>query len=315
MGKINWTAFGVFTLLAVLVIGMLGLYAMPKQTVVTSTTGEEVPSAGGNIVIGGGDCGQNPSPSISFVNALTGQSISTADAYDYKDVDTNQLLGVAPSLSKGQKVIPIINATGYIAEVQPQLDVPCGNFQIKGKLYQYANASITMYADSGVTKVGSATYASASKSGSVGNDSANTNTINNKIKLVGTTDKSTGRMFIVWEVSNTTSVQSATLKEYNSNTEIPSLTVPTCYTNNLTGTPYKVAWEIPALVDGAVKEYNLQTIPSNGRQIAGQAMLTIYSEADATDSLTGNILTSGICDTNNQAYYTNKMIQVFDYQV
>jgi hypothetical protein len=237
-----------------------------------------------------GTPGQNPSISYAFVDALTGQSV-TANVVNYKKADDGTLLGSSYAGTQGTTVIPLItNTTGYIAAVQPQYTVAGGNQVITGKLYKFANQTIQLYNNAGTATIGGTL-------GTTGNDTAFSTQANNRIILTGNTYKSSGRMFVVFEISTTTNVSSVTLSK--SGSVVPTVSVPNCYSNTLSGTPYRAAWELPAIIGGAQETYNLQTLSANGNTVQGKAVFTIYNEKDAVDSLTGAYITSGICDSNN----------------
>jgi len=294
------TVFIVFALLAVL--GGVGYVAMniggtTNQAVETPNPSEGVPT---------GDCGQNPTLSYAFTNALTGQSV-TASATNFKDKVSGNLLGIAPSLAKGQVVTPLINASGYISAVQKDYTVGCGNQQIQGKLYQFANETIKLYNDAGTGQIGGTL-------GSTGNDTKFTTQANNKLVLTGNTYKTTGKMFVVYEIGTTTNVSDITLTLNGASSSVSKVAVPNCYTNTLSGTPFRVAWEIPAIVGGTQVTYNLQTTAQSGNTVQGQALLTIYNEKAGVDSLTGDFLESGICDSNNAFFNHDKQINTFYFQ-
>lgn len=281
--------------LAVLVILGLLVYAVGFKT--PNTAVDNTPATNTNQGTQTGTTGQNPSVSLAFSNALTKQSISAA-IVNYKDAVTGNFLGASPSLAKDQQVIALVNGSGYISAIQPVYTVLPGNQQLQGSLYQFANQTIQIYNNAGTGLIGGS-------NGATGNDSISTTLVNNKIVLTGNTYKSSGKIFIVYEIGSTTNISGATLTLQGSNTAIGASSVPNCYTNSLTGTPFRAAWEVPAIVGGTQAVYNLQTVSANGNQIAGQAYLTMYNEHDAFDTLTGASLTSGICDSGNTAYYTS----------
>lgn len=282
--------------MVLLIVAALVIAYVAVPSVNTTVNGIFAPKVAPVVAPVGGAGTDNVAPSVSliFTNALTKQSI-TAIADNYKDANTGNLLGKAYTFVNGAKVIPIVNASGYIRTVQPTYNVVNGPQNIQGQLYQFGNQTIQIYNNAKTGLVGGFL-------GVTGNDSVFTTQANNKIILTGNTFKSSGRLFVVYEVSNTTSVASATLTKTGDASAIPSKPVPNCYTNNLTGTPYKVGWELPAIVGGSQVEYNLQTTSASGKAVSGQATLVIYNERDGIDSLTGEYLTSGICDSNNVFY-------------
>lgn len=258
-----------------------------------------------NNQVSDNSCGQNPSISVSFVNALTSQPI-TASVLQYKDSATGRLLGTSPSFTKGQKVIPIVNASGYLTEVQPEYTVICGAQSLQGDLYQFANETIQIYNNAGTGVIGGV-------ASGVGNDTAFTTQVNHKIIMTGNTFKSDGKKLIVLEISNTSSMSSATLTMTGSQNPLTSITVPNCHSNTLTGTPYRIAWEVPAIIGGNQVQYNLQELSSNGKTVSGETVLTVYNEKDGYDTLNGNVLTTGICDSNNAFYNMDKVVNVWNY--
>ena len=251
-----------------------------------------------------GTNGQNPLVQLVFADALTNQAI-TALATNIKDVDTGRLLGAyasttSPQLISGQTVQLLANASGYITQVTPAYQVVNGAQQIQGSLYKFANETIQLYNNTGTALIGGTL-------GTSGNDSSFTTQANLKMVLTGTTFKSSGRIFMVYETTSTTNVSAVTLTQTDSTTPIASASVPNCYTNTLT-TPYRVAWELPAIVGGQQQIYNLQIVSANGNKIQGAQYLTLYNEQDAYDSLTGAILTRGICDSNNANTFISKQV-------
>ncbi len=237
-------------------------------------------------------CPQNPALTLILKDILTGQSIAGSIA-NYKDKATGNLLSAAPAFSLDQTVIPMANATGYLTAIQKEHTVTCNNQNVYASLKQQANVTITIWADSGISVIGG-------NMGTLGNDTTFTTSHNNKIRLVGTAYRSTGRLMAIYEVGTNTNVSTATLSGPIGYSITP-VTVPNCYTANITDrTTFKAAWELAPLDNGAVVDLNLQTTAANGNAVSNRSILTIYSEQDGVDSLTGDYLTSGICDSNNR---------------
>lgn len=304
MGKVNMTAFAIvfgFLIVAVLVYGgFSGWFGSGvSQSAVAPNPNPQVPAA---VT---GTSGQNPSVGLVFVNALTKQSV-TATAINYRDASSGRLLGASPTFVQGQSVIPLINASGYIAEEQPPYTVIPGNQQIQGELYQFANETVQLYSNAGTSVIAG----TGVTTGAV-NDTSFTTQANHKLLLTGNTYKSSGRLFVVLETTSTTNVSSMTLSAIGSANAVASVAVPNCYTNTLSGTPSRMAWEIPAVIGGAQVQYNLQVVAANGNKVQGATYLTVYSEKDGVDSLTGAYLKSGICDSNNAFFNQDK--QSFTY--
>lgn len=258
---------------------------------------------------GGGSAGnvvslntQNPSIAFSVVNAQTKQPI-TANATYWKTVDGSLLLPTA-SFSAGEVITPLLAATGYISEVGKAWTVVAGSQAYVGSMNQFANETIQIYSNAG-TSLLSGTLADPG----VVNDTQFASQSNNKIILTGNTYKSSGRMFVVAEFSNTQNVSSMTLS--NNGAVVGSASIPNCYTNTLTGTPFRAAWEVPAVVGSAQSTLNLQTSAASGNVAQGKMILSIYNEQDVVDSLNGNFLTSGICDSNNAKTYRDSQYTAF----
>lgn len=303
MGKILWTSIGVLLLIG-LVLGLAyGIYYVGwGKTTQTITPTQGGQCQAGYVLTNGacvlatpstGGCSQNPSITLNFRNKVTGASV-TALAMNYVDSNTKALLGSSTTgFADGLKVTPLINASGYINIVASDYVVKCGNQQLTGDVYQFTNASIKIYNVDGTGRIGGIM-------GTTGNESTFSTSATNKIHLEGASYKTTGKQFVVYEIANTTAIELATLSEGGA--LMPTVSIPNCYTNNLTGTPYRVAWEIPALENGDTKDYYLYTKASNSIPIKGQANLYIYNEQPAIDSLNSALLTSGICDSGNKFY-------------
>lgn len=254
-----------------------------------------------------GQCAQNPVINPIFTDAYTKGSVTSTISQSKDSLSGNLLGGISvssgvmtPSLSGGQKVITLVNASGYIGKIQPEYTVKCGAQNIQGNLDAFQNQTISLYSTSGLGNIGGTL-------GATGNDSISAGTTNNKVRLTGNTLKSAGRLFVIYEVNSTRNIQTTALNPIGgAPAPTPVTSVPNCYSNVLSGTPYKMAWEIPAsaVANGAISEYNLQTVANSldGGLVKGRAVVTIYNEQDAFDSATGNALTSGICDSQNRFY-------------
>lgn len=252
-------------------------------------------------------CTQNPAITPVFTDKYTGGSV-TVGLVQAKDSTTNTLLGpvtvssgiMTPALTGGSKFTAIVNGTvaangGPLAKILPEYTVQCGSQSLIGQVAVFQNQTIAVKSTNGFNAVGGTL-------GATGNDSISSTLTNNEIKLTGNPFKTSGKMFIIYEINTTTNVASTTLTLSGSSTPIPLVAVPNCYSNTLSGTPYRGAWEIPAVDNGALVVYNLQTAGQGSNKVAGRAVLTIYNEQDAFDSLTVAPLTSGICDSHNFAY-------------
>lgn len=240
-------------------------------------------------------CSQNPSIGYAYTNALTGLSATVA-ASNFKDKTTGLLLGSdASKFSANQVVTPLINGSGYITKIAPDYTVLCGNQLMQGSVYQFQNETVQLYDSTNVKLIGGTL-------GSTANDTKFTTQANNKLVLTGNTYKSSSKMFVVFEISNTANVSSVTLNPIGGSPAATSASVPNCYSNTLSGTPFRAAFEIPAIVGGQQVQYNVNTVSASGNTVQGAAYLTVYNEQDGLDSLTGALLTSGICDSGNKFF-------------
>lgn len=290
-----WLVLGA---IAIIAIAVFYIYGTVKNETLPGGISSGTASSGG---IAG--CSQNPAITPVYSDALTGLSLSSS-ILNAKDTKTNALLGpisvasgiMTPSIAAGTTITPLVNASGYLNQVQSNYQVTCGAQNTQGTLYQFQNETVTIYNNAGTGTIGGLI-------GTTGNDTAFTTQANNKIRLVGNTYRSSGRMFVIYEISTVANVSSVTLATSAPGITVNTASVPNCYTNNLTGTPYRAAWEITTpLNNGALADFNLQTNSANGNNVGGLASLTVFNEQDAVDSLNGNLLTSGICDSNNRFY-------------
>jgi hypothetical protein len=242
---------------------------------------------------GSGTSGQNPSISLVVTDAITGATIGGATAVNYQDSATLGLLGSGYSGVQGQTVIPLLtNTTGFIPRIQSAYTVIGGAQILPGTLYKFANESILISSSTGTGNVG----AMGGTLGTTGNDTKFTTLKNINLQLTGNTYKSSGDLFIIFETNATVNVQAATLSQ--NGVAVPTMTVSNCYSNNVGGTPFRAAWEVPAVIGGNQANYVLQVTALNGNTVQGLAYLTVISEKDFVDTLTSKFVTSGYCDSN-----------------
>lgn len=138
----NKGANTLYVILAVLVIGMLGLgYMSMKGGVAQSVAGTTVSTPGGNAVVPAG-CTQNPSYSYSGVDKLVNTVITGTD-----EIKTN---GFAPvtTLANPQAGTPLqywkSNST-YFCSVKDAGTVQCGAQQVQADCYQSTTPTLKVY--------------------------------------------------------------------------------------------------------------------------------------------------------------------------
>ena len=313
-GSTNWV---LPTILFVLVIGLfaIGYVAVKQQTYAPDAKDTTNPNTGATIPTGP-DCGNNPAVSYAFSDALQPGTTIAAGGNNFVDASTLSptlqklpgvtvsLLGAAPTFQVGQSVIPIVNATGYIREIQSPYQIVCGNQQLKGDLYAYGNGTISIYNNARTAVL------TNSATCTIINESASTSSLNEEVDITGNTYKSTSTMLVVVEVGTKTNVSSVTLSGANAYAgNVASAAVPAGYSNTLTN-PYVAAFEVPPITAGVKAIYNLNIAAANGNTIQGAVYTTWYAEQGSVDSITGVPFT-GAFDSNNVAKYIDKQTSNF----
>jgi len=237
----------------------------------------------------------NPSTTATGIDALVANQNVTPSSFGYI------VNGVYKGSSytnpvKGDNIVALADPTGYLADVETVI-AQCGNYPLTFKFKNYANATVTAYADSGIT--------SLTNGGGANNETAWTagQTKINKVRLVGAGQKSTGKIFTVVEyqsnsapnISNT-GVQLTCGGQALQQVSIPSA-VSSTNTNAL-----RIGYEIPEISNGAVTDCYLSSQATASKVLGtGYIRITFLAEQKFIDA--DGTVKEGIYDMNSNAKY------------
>jgi len=262
------------------------------------------PSGPSGPTVGGG-CNQNPSLRINGMNALTPNANVTPTTYYYRVNDAYIGTGYATPILN-DKVDLIGDLAGYLA-AEGTKTIACGPNALDMQLYQFGNATISIYTDAGT----------AILSNNIGADVGLVNetqitlaggTKNWKVHIVSQSKRSTGKMLMVVEfppLSNA-NISSSSV----SFSGLPAVTIPAGVST--TGTsPFRIAFEIPELKDGEVRDYNLQMSTLSGKALDGMVKIIFFHEQLYVD--TDGQFKTGTYDSLGNAVYQD--FQNYDFGI
>lgn len=234
-----------------------------------------------------------------------GTSITVGQTYRVAGAAVGTTL---PSLANGDKVQALINATGYVDFVTDTITVKCGanKFTLDGS----PELSIVDQSDPTVTIKEDSTTLSDSATGGTSNASniAAGASYSYLVKFQGVDKKESADMLYVVELASTVNVSSVTMTDRATGKLVPTASVPDLYSNALSGSPYRVAFEVPS-VEGAInKEYDLNVAAAGDHMISGAVYTTAYTK-QAFQEADGTFVKSGVENEASTATY----ISTFDY--
>jgi hypothetical protein len=256
-------------------------------------TGQTVISPGTPTTTGSG-CNQNPSLSLIGTNALVPSSNVSPTTVNYR-VNGVYIGTTYSTPAYNDKVELIGDLAGYLAS-SGTTTVSCGpnNLAIP-TFYQYTNATVSVYTDAGTAIL------SNSAAGGVINETAlgaSGGSKNWKVHMLGVSQKSTGKIFMVVELpsGSATNVSASGV----SLSGLTQVAIPNGVSATNTN-PTRVAFEIPALVNGEVRDYNLQMNTLASKTTSGVVRITFFAEQKFVD--TDGVFKEGIYDSLSTAKY------------
>lgn len=273
MAKGNMWIWIVGILIALVALGYINLGSLGQQPTVPPVTG---------------GCELAPSIVNTTVDKILTSTAITPGIVGIRVNGVYRGTTLSSTFSKGDtgEIIYGGNAYQNVKESFGPLD--CGVNNIDASLYKTSNASFKVFNDVGqvVTDavIGGAT-----------NQSASATTIDAEFKIVGPADKSSGDMICVFEATVTAEVDDIVL---SGATEVG---IPQFYT--VAGAnSVSFAYEVPALIDGASKTYNLKIVPETSATIDDVGVYTTcYSKQWFVD--TDGTFKYGIEDSDGTAKY------------
>lgn len=278
-GKVN-----PLIVIAILVVGLLafGVIKLPQGSTTTTPISGDI----------SGICPIAPSIDLVAVDGVnTGTSVATVG-------NSTIVNGVfrgstePTSFVKGEFGEMLVEMANYIDTKIPFGPLGCGTNTVNGKIYATDDSTIQVFTD-----VGTLATNQALGSGAGTNQSASSTVINQEIKFIANSDQSSGDLVCVFDASNTTQVSTIVLSGAT------KVTIPKFYTVAGTGSLVE-AYEIPQLIDGDSRTYNLKITPETGQTIGtiDSAMnVTCYSKQWFTE--TDGTFKYGIENTDGTTKY------------
>jgi hypothetical protein len=245
------------------------------------------------------DCNQvpaNPATVATGVDALVANSNVTPANYGFI-VNGVYKGSTYTNPTQGDSILALADPTGnYLADVET-VTAKCGNYPLTFKFKGYTNATVTAYADSGIT--------SLTNNGGANNESAWTagQTKVNKIRLVGAGQKSTGKIFTVVEYQSNSApnISNTGVQLTCGGQALQQISIPSAVSSTNTNA-LRIGYEIPEISNGAVVDCYLSSQATASKVLGtGYIRISFYGEqkfidADAT-------IKEGIYDLNSNAKY------------
>lgn len=285
---------------AIVIIGvMFSAVTLFGWYMITQTTQElsiDVDTTG--VPSGDAGCRINPSVVLSVVDTLSpGTEVSDTPYFRLNGIYT----GTTSPTTRGSVDI-LLTASGYINKILPTETLDCGSNPISGSMYAYDNATLSVYADNGLSVL------TNDAAGGAYNETAKAagGSYNWRVHFQGTDKKSTGQQLVVAELSESANVSSLSLSGGT------PVTVPNGYSRQISG-GYAQAWLIPAVTGNIAYDYNLAAVATTSKIINGAVYTTVYSvepfvETDGTFSNSGKAF-----DAINTAKYHD--VQTYNFLI
>ena len=271
----------------ILVIGIVALFALGVIKLPQGSTAGTEP-------LPDGSCELAPTLVNVTLNGVNPGSAVTGTSFPIRVNGVYQGTIIPSSFAYGDSGELIVVAADYIDTKVLFGPLGCGKNTVTVKLYATDDSSIKVFNDVG-------TVVTDDILGGTTNQSASSTVIDQEIKFIANSDQSSGDLVCVIEATNTAEVSTMVISG------VTKVNVPKFYTVAGAGSVAE-AYEIPALIDGASKIYNLKITPESGQTIDDTAIyFTCYSkeafvQPDGTFSY-------GIEDSDGTAQYEDE----FDY--
>lgn len=235
-------------------------------------TGQTIIGPGADTGVG---CNVNPSMSVVATDALVASQNISPTSFFYRVNDVYVGTSYATP-ANGDRVEVIADLTGYLAS-KASFKVHCGPNNVPmNAFYAYSDPTVSIYSDAGTSILSDNTFLVNETAIAAGGGSKNW-----KVHMVGVSQKSSGKIFMVVELpsGSATNVTSSGV----SFSGLTQVAVPNGVASTNTN-PTRVAYELPALVNGEVRDYNLQVNTIAGKGLTGTVIVNFYAEQNFVES-------------------------------
>ena len=258
-------------------IGLANVF-QPSTTTVTTT----------------GGCAQNPTLAVFGTDALQSSQNVSPSSYNYSVIGA--YIGTAyANPAPGDKVDFLASSNTYLTN-ERTATIGCGPNNVPMTFYKYGNLTASIYTDAGTAILSNGVASTTTNETALAVGSSK----NNKVHLVGSALTSSGVQFVYVEfpAASKANISSVSLSG------LPMVAIPSGISSTNVN-PYTVAFQVPALVNGDVKDYNLQYTTTSTGSLMGVMRITFYAQQDFAD--TDGTFKVGIYDSLNNAKFKDKV--------
>jgi hypothetical protein len=216
-------------------------------------------------------------------NALSANDAVTGISYLVKDSGSGSAANDS-TYTVGSELEYLASASGYINEIKT-FEVPCGKKTITTKLTEATNPTVDIFNSDNLIIDNVATNQSAIADGT-------SETL--VVRIKGVNKKTTGDMVYIVEANS--SVETVTLGGVAAGTQKPE-----SYSTQVSTNSKVFTFEIPAIVGGISKNYDLVLTMKDGQHYTSEVFTTFLSKQGFED--TDGVFKVGIEDANGVATY------------
>ena len=222
-------------------------------------------------------CGVNPSVVLTVTDALQpGTAVTASGQYRINGVYT----GYTSPTVKGTADV-VLNASTYLNALLTGKSITCGSNQIAATMYAVANATESIYDNSGINILTNAAGGGAHNETVM---SASGGQYNWRLHMVGVDKKSTGTMLLIVDLTApSANVSSVSLSSITGSPAPTPVAVPSGYSSQTSG-GYSAAFLIPAVTGASTADYNLQVQAKTGYYVTSAVYTSTYSLQPFVDS-------------------------------
>ncbi len=257
-----------------LVVAIIGLFVvLIGGFYMLSTENTQLVDNEGKILTSTGDCNNAPSIELSMFNA-DGDKLGTAvTGFTTSVIQNGNYLGSknlsSTTFGYEDEIEVLVSLTNYLDTVVSIDKIKCSSNSVVGYIYATDDSTFKIKNTDGTAVLGD------SADGSTGyNQSSSANAMTFPIQIDSNNDESSGDLTIIVE-TNDTQVDSITMSGLGGAVKS---TVPEMHADEFSGTSISVAYDIPAVLDGATVQGTFKLSPESGVTI-GAVLTPVYVTA------------------------------------
>lgn len=297
-GAVNY--FAVFVVIALLAIGY---FVSPYSKTAPEASTVITPTPAGTPVAPATSCPYAPTESVSGIDAIT-LAAATPTTVNYI-VNGVHFGTSAPLVKQGDSWTIVGDLASYLADTQT-FTIGCGVNPLTTHPYAYANATVTIKDDI-VTSSNTLTNGGGANNFTKFNGQRNLPVI-----FQGTSQKSTGKIFWIFESAAGMAVNITSVTASCNGAALSPMAIPSAVAAANAGS-YRQAFEVPAVIGSTTTTCNLQIQSTASGTVSGLQKNTFYAEQTYVDA--NGQVTSGIYDTTVNGNNAAKFQDSYTYNV